>query len=161
MSKNKKAIYVLFLFLFVGCGTAPKGIGPIFKYSPPNESTSYVYHYRLNKVAGNGLYYYLFMNGELVTLIGNGGYFTQNLLPGEYKYAVKDQVTALPGMPITYLTSEIDNKKAKIKHVLDLVAKPNKSYYFRWNYGFGKVEQIEENIALKELEGLKRFELKK
>ena len=32
------------------------------------------------------------MNDEFFTLIGNGGYYTQNLLPGDYEYAVNREV---------------------------------------------------------------------
>ncbi len=157
------AFTFLIVIFIVGCGHAPKGTGPKFTYSVPGAGMAKVYHYRVEKLAGNGIYYYLFMNGDFVTIIGNGGYYIQDLLPGEYIYATTKQVTGVGIIAITYVTKEIDNKMASAKQALTLNVEPNKSYYLRWSYtlsGAAEVEQVEEPVALKEIEGLKRFEYK-
>ena len=95
------------------------------------------------------------MNDEFVTLIGNGGYYTQDLFPGDYEYAVRREVR----MPLSIIGTAIDNARAKTESVFKFTAEPNKSYYFRWNANKSDpVERMVEDIALKELEGLKQFE---
>jgi len=156
MKRAIKLICFCIVLLIVGCGMAPKGTGPIFKFSAPDAGKAAVYHYRLEKASGGGQFYYLFMNKDFVSIIGNGGYYIQLVLPGEYEYAVKSEVR----MPVGLIGVAIDNARAKVKNVYKFSAKPNESYYFRWSCAFGDnvVEKVEESIALKELEGLKKFE---
>lgn len=158
MNNLIRLVYVSFAFILISCGSAPKGTGPVFQLDSSEDGKSKVYHYRLDKIAGNGLYYYLYMDNKFISQIGNGGYFIQDLAPGKYKYSVKNQVTAIPFMLPTHITSEIDNKRAKIKEIMTINVESGRSYYFRWNYGFGKVESVDEKTALKELNGMRQFE---
>lgn len=161
--KNIAFTLLLIALLFVGCGHAPKGAGPKFVYSPPEVGISKIYHYRVEKLAGNAAYYHLFMNGDYVTFIGNGGYYIQNLPSGKYTYATKRQSTGIGVMVITYVGKEAENQKEKTEQALTLIVEQNKNYYLRWTWTFSgaaEVEQIEEDVALKELEGLQKFETK-
>ena len=141
---------------FAGCGMAPKGTGPVFTISSPQENHSMIYHYRINKTSGSGQFYYLFMNNSFVSIIGNGGYYSHQMPPGEYVLAVKSEIR----MPIGLIGQAIDNARAKVRNVYKFTAEPNSSYFFRYSCALGDeiVEQVEEKTALRELEGLKRFE---
>jgi len=155
MLKIKIVVFIVIALLIAGCGMAPKGTGPLFSYNPPITEKANVYHYRSASAVGGGQLFLLYMNKEFVTIIGNGGYYPQNLLPGDYEYAIKREVR----MPIGLIGVAIDNARAKAKSVLEFTAEPNKSYYFRWNAAKSEpVESVEEDIALIELEGLKQFE---
>ncbi len=61
-------------------------------------------------------------------------------------------------MPVGIIPNAAQNALQKSKSVLKFTAEPNKSYYFRWNVKKNiPVERVEEEIALKELKGLKQF----
>lgn len=96
------------------------------------------------------------MNDDFVSIIGNGGYYSHQIQPGEYVLAVKSEVR----MPIGLIGQAIDNARAKVRNVYKFTAEPNSSYYFRYSCALGDeiVAQVDREIALKELEGLKRFE---
>jgi len=155
----KKIFSMLCFFMalqLLGCGMAPKGTGPVFMFSSPDENNAIVYHYRIQRSSGSGQFYYLFMNNDFVSIIGNGGYYSHKVPPGEYVLAVKSEVR----MPMELIGQAIDNARAKVRDVYKFTAEPNSSYFFRYSCALGDevVEQVEKDVALKELEGLQRFE---
>ena len=154
MRKYSIAVCGLFLFMVVGC--APKGTGPLFSLNPASEGMSTVYHYRLERGAGSGAAYILLSNGKAVSVIGNGGYYVQHLEPGEYKYERILQLHQGP-LPNALIGDAIDNARAKAEHAYTITVDPGKSYFLRWAAS-GKVEPIQEEVALKELRGLRAFE---
>jgi hypothetical protein len=156
MEKLFKMVFILIVLMAVGCGFAPKGTGPIFTHSPPSPEKARVYHYRLKRLMGNGLLYYLYMDGKFAGLIGNGGYDTQEIPAGEHEYSVVNEIRMVVGMD----AAAIANAMAKAEKVITFTAEPNKTYYFRWNATeWFRAEEVDEEIAIKELEGLKQFEL--
>lgn len=158
MLKIKIVIFIVIVLLIMGCGMAPKGTGPLFSHYPPTEERANVYHYRLTSAVGSGQFFHLFMDNKFVTIIGNGGYYPQNISPGDHEYAIRKEIRMLIGI----IPNAIQNASEKSKNVLKFTAEPNKSYYFRWNVKKNiPVERVEEDIALKELEGLKQFEFEK
>ena len=112
-----------------------------------------VYHYRLESVYGGARSYALYSNGEFVTRIGNGGYYAQYLKPGKHEYKEIDRANA---MGVNFIGTSINNSTAKAKHVYTLTVAPNEVYFLRWSHQ-GEVEIMQEEIALRELEGLKEF----
>ena len=155
--KNVKLIVIFALSLAIfGCGFAPKGKGPIFASAPPAPQKAKVVHYRIHRIIGNGAYFLLYMDDELVTGIGNGGYYDQELSPGLYKYCIRFQNYT----PVFALAAAIDNVRAVKLHEFMFDAKPGEIYYFRWNAaGKPYVDRVSEEVALKELNGLHKFEL--
>ena len=155
----KKIIFfvcVLAIFIVTGCATAPKGTGPVFLLNPAPEGMSTVYHYRVEKGCGGAAAYTLISNDQAVTIIGNGGYYIQHLKPGSYEFK---KLLQQHGGPFLF-DKAIDNALAKAQPAYNLITEPNRNYYLRWNACFEKnaIEEVSEEIALRELEGLKAFE---
>lgn len=154
MLKYGLTVCGFFLLMLVGC--APKGTGPLFSLNPAPDGMATVHHYRLERGAGSGAAYILLSNGKAVTVIGNGGYYVQHLEPGEYRYERILQLHQGP-LPNALIGDAIDNARAKAEHAYTIVVEPDKSYFLRWAAS-GKVEPIQEEIALKELHSLRAFE---
>jgi hypothetical protein len=154
MPKLSRVVFVF--FIIVGCGTAPKGKGPVFSLNPAQDGMSTVYHYRIERGCGGGAAYTLISNGEVVAIIGNGGYFTQHLKPGMYEY---EKILQQHGGPFL-LGKAIDNAIAKAKPAYTITTESNETYFLRWDACFAKkiIEEVPQEIALKELKGLKAFE---
>ena len=55
MPEFKKTVYVLIALIITGCGTAPKGEGPVFSFNPSKDGMGTVYHYRLERVYGGAM----------------------------------------------------------------------------------------------------------
>lgn len=154
MPKYSITVCGFFLSMLVGC--APKGTGPLFSLNPAPDEMATVYHYRLERGAGSGAAYTLLSNGKVVSVIGNGGYYVQHLKPGEYKYERILQLHQGP-LPHALIGDAIDNARAKAEHAYTITVEPDKSYFLRWAVS-GKVEPIQEEVALKELRSLRAFE---
>ena len=157
----KKGLLILFYYFLIainGCGFAPMGKGPIFTNSAPSSEKAKVVHYRIRRTIGNGAYFLLYMNDQFVTGIGNGGYYEQELTPGEYTCYIRFQNYT----PVFALVAAIDNARAVKLHEFTFNAKSGEIYYFRWNAA-GKpfVDKVEEQVALKELNGLRKFQVPK
>lgn len=152
---KKTGIICILIFLFnCSCGFSPRGKGQTFLPEMPTKGMAKVIHYRVGSVILGGIFYDLYMDGRIVTFIGNGGFFSQELVPGEYDYSVKEDVYAQMGFDI----SEYASMRAKVWNVLKVKLEADKTYYFKWNVTESyKVEEIDAKIALNELEGLKRF----
>jgi len=146
MKKNKIFSSIAMVLLIAGCTS--KSTGPLFSYSPPGEERANVYHYRVPSIVGNAQNLILYMNNSFVTIVDNGGYFQQSLLPGTYKFEIKRQ---------------IGNKTVEIKernHVFTVTVKPDKSYFFKWNVSLSKDEHLEivkKATGLTEMKGLRLF----
>ena len=156
MSKFGLYAIVCVFILIAGCGTAPKGKGPVFSQSPSPHDMSTVIHYRIQRGCGSGAAYTLILNDEPITVIGNGGYYIQHLKPGTYEFKKLLQQHGGPFL----LDKAIDNALAKAQPAYNLLTEPNRNYYLRWNACFEKnaIEEVSEEIALRQLEGLKAFE---
>jgi len=159
MPKLSRVVYVFVIFIIVGCGYAPKGKGPVFQLNPTQDGMSTLHHYRITSSCGGGAAFTLISNDEVVTIIGNGGYYTQHLNPGTYEYKTIFQSHAI-NLPLIMIGQAIDNSKAKAKPVYTITTESNETYFLRWNACFAKkiVEVVPEEIAFKELKGLKAFE---
>ena len=146
MKKIKIFSSIAMVLLIAGC--TAKSTGSLFSYSPPREERANVYHYRVPSIVGNAQNLILYMNNSFVTIIDNGGYFQQSLLPGTYKFEIKRQ---------------IGNKTVEIKernHVFTVTVKPDKSYFFKWNVSLSKDEHLEivkKATGLTEMKGLRLF----
>jgi len=140
-----------FLLILVGC--APKGTGPVFSPNPAPHGMATVYHYRLQRGLGSGAAFALISNGHVVCIIGNGGYYVQHLNPGEYEYEKVFQ----QHNPVGLIPQAIDNALAKPEHAYTITVEPDRSYFLKWSYS-GKIEPIQKDVALKELQGRREFE---
>jgi hypothetical protein len=141
------------LVLMIIAGCAAKGTGPVFQLNPAPDGMAAVYHYRLETGYGSGAAYTLVSNGQVASVIGNGGYYIQHLKPGEYKY---EKIFTQHGGPFL-IGQMIDNARAKPEYVYAITVKPNKGYFLHWSPP-GKIEPVEEDTALKEVHGLREFE---
>ena len=153
MLRFRLTVLVLTMLIITGCGTAPKGTGPMFMLDPAPDGMATVYHYRIERGYGSGASYTLISNSRAVTIIGNGGYYIQHLKPGEYEYK---KILQKHGGPFL-IGAAIDNAIAKAEHVYTITVEPNESYFLRWSPP-GKIEVLPEKSALRELHGLKEFE---
>lgn len=158
MLKFNRLVYFFVFFIIVGCGWAPKGKGPVFSLNPAQDNMSTVYHYRIPKLCGNGAAYVLYSNGEIVTLIGNGGYYDQHIKPGTYEYK-----TIFKNYSAAVVMGAL--MKAQPAHTYTIKTEPNETYFLRWNACLTTkdkkhVEAVPEEIALRELKGLKKFKSK-
>ncbi len=91
-----------------------------------------MYHYRIERGCGGAAAYTLISNDEAVTVIGNGGYFTQHLKPEMYEYKTIFYQHAGPNL----LGRAIDTALAKPKAAYKFKAEPNITYYLRLNACF-------------------------
>jgi Protein of unknown function (DUF2846) len=156
MKKLSLSVIVVVFFVIIGCGYAPKGKGPIFSSSEITPEKAKVIHYRVPSIVGNGAYYKLYMNDEFVTGIGNGGYYDQDLSPGDYEFSTLSEIRAYIGI----IDNAISNMMAEKEHQLSLKVEPNKVYYLRWNATESYcVEEVDEVKAIEELRDLQKFEL--
>lgn len=156
MKKLSLSAIAIVFFVLIGCGYAPKGKGPIFSSSSIRPDKAKVIHYRVPRIVGNGAYYKLYMNDVFITGIGNGGYYDQDLSPGEYEFSTLSESRAYIGI----IENAISNMLADKEHQLSLKVESNKTYYLRWNATESyRVEEVDEDEALEELKELKKFDL--
>ena len=142
------------MMLFIS-GCAVKGTGPLFAFEEPKAGKAIVFHYRIPRGAGSAAQYDVLSNGTPLTTIGNGGFFKQLIEPGHIVYETKFQQHSGAFMIIGH---SIDNALANFKEAYRFDAEAGKVYYLRWGLGvIPKIEQIPEEEALQQLNGLRSF----
>ncbi|MEJ2200610.1 MAG: hypothetical protein P8X63_06305 [Desulfuromonadaceae bacterium] len=117
-----------------------------------------IYHYRLEKSSSSSCFYYLFSNREFVSVIGNGGFSMQRMVPGDGEFSITSEIR----MPGGSFAAALGKARGKARSVYKFKVLPDRCYYFRWSCAFGDelIESVEETVALKELKGLKEFQIK-
>lgn len=136
-------------------GCAVKGTGPLFAFEEPKAGKAIVFHYRIPRGAGSAAQYDVLSNGTPLTTIGNGGFFKQLIEPDYIVYKTRFQQHSGAFMIIGH---SIDNALANFKEAYRFDAEAGKVYYLRWGLGvIPKIEQIPEEEALPQLNGLRSF----
>ena len=160
MDSQKCLNYILpsILLIFIPItlfGCAVQGTGPLFTFQEPKADKATVIHYRIPRGAGSGAQYDVLSNDTPLTTIGNGGYFKQIIEPGQIVYKTKFQQHA---GPLFVVGHSIDNALARFKDAYSLDAEAGRVYYLRWGLGLvPKIEQVPEEEALQQLNGLRSF----
>lgn len=142
------------------CVTPPTaGTGPEFILQSPEAGAAVIYHYRQEASFGRGNTYELYYMNQVVTRIGNGGYFMHKVLPGniEYLSSVYHEFTGLG-----IVGGAIANAVRDATPVLNVDAANATAHFYRWTVassGYARVEQVDRETAASEIKGLKAWTL--
>lgn len=155
MMKKASLASALIVVIFFGCGHSPMGSGPVFTMERPVDGKAKIVHYRIGGPILGGIFYHLYTDGRIVAKIGNGGYFVQELPPGEYNYSVRQDVALQMGVN----TADVAAMREKVWDVMKVNAEPGKTYFYKWNVTEKyRAETVEESVALQEIKGLPLFQ---
>ncbi len=110
--------------------------------------------YRKSAVFGSGNVFTIFVNGQPVTELPNGGYFPYDAEPGNLEF------NAVRNIGPMLIESAIDHETMKGKVHLQFEAQLGQIYYVNFGQGFGWItlKQIPEDKALKDLKSLRMTE---
>ncbi|MEE8155248.1 MAG: hypothetical protein V3T53_09890 [Phycisphaerales bacterium] len=143
-----KALAIIVLTALQACSAS----GPKFVETAPLPGQSLVHVYRTSRLFGSGNVFTIHVNGEAVTELGNGGYYSLSAAPGILEFNAVRKI----GFPL--LTSAIDHAAMKDDIQLRLQTLPDAIYYVEFRQGFGSVrmEKIPPDKALKSLRSLRQ-----
>jgi hypothetical protein len=145
-----------------GCiGHRIRGNGERFKPPPEDPSAATVVHYRDIGGAQGMVAWYVFENGELLTEIGDKGYYIHRTTGRPLNYRCIAQVEgAFAPMLGLALIVHSNNRNAPMIDAFSMNADAGKLYYVKWKKakrGVPQIEHIPAAKAIKELKRLKEF----
>ena len=153
------ALLVLPFFPVVGLqGCA--ATGPLFKEVQVPEDKAVLYFYRKSSIVGSGLSHELYVNGEYITEITNGGYIPYMADPGQVN--IVSTQTRAKFFRKTGMWSEPLGKAESHGNLGPGIVEVQAGavYYFKyevdWGTGF-RLRWIPEGIGEREIKGLNRF----
>jgi hypothetical protein len=145
------ALFVMLVLPGIVVGCAGGASGPAFTHLVPEPGTGLIYIYRVGKMIGGNNVYYLSANEELITRVGNGGYFWLMAPPGNTTFAtrLKPSVVQL-GAAFLFAMMEFEE-------VITIPVEADEIYFVRFDY-YGQGELVTPEIGVTEIRELKRFD---
>lgn len=144
------------IYIF-GCSTT-KGKETIFSLSEPKPGKAIIYHYRVPRALyGVAASYDVLCNNVPVARIGDGGYFKQQITPGQIEIRTRNVVryryNLAPSGTKEFMT--------QFDEAYTFFAYNGRTYFLRYTVDLEHelpiIEQVSKKVALKEMEGLRSF----